>query len=113
MMNGYPYGYNYSFPPGDMRGYGGMQVFPYSGGNQSIKPFIEIFNVSPNLIKTGQTVLLHWNVVGANTVTITGIGNVPSNGSSTLTPGATTTYILTAVNTYTSDSRSVTVNVVP
>lgn len=113
MMSGYPYNY-YSYNPfGGI--YRGIYGYPYGapGGNQVLTPFIEIFNVNPNQVKSGQPVLLHWNVVGATSITITGIGNVPSNGSQILVPATTSSYTMTASNAYSSDSRSVTVNVVP
>jgi len=52
-------------------------------------------------------------VVGATSVDISGIGSQPANGSQIVVPTATTIYTLTAINSYGSDSRSVTVTVTP
>ncbi len=110
--------YPYQYPYGNLYGYP-YNYYPlgypdgYPGGNVSVTPFIEIFNVSPSTVHFGQPVFLHWNVVGATSVDISGIGNQPSNGSQVLVPTATTTYTLTALNTYGSYSRSVTVTVAP
>jgi hypothetical protein len=111
----YPYGpynnglfYNYTNP------YYNQYGFPYNGGgNMSLTPFIEIFNATPSPVHSGQPVLLHWSVFGASTVTITGIGNVSPNGSRVIVPAATTTYVLTASNAYSSSTANVTVQVVP
>ncbi len=105
-MYGYPYNYS---PYGYMHGY----PYGYPGGSGSITPFIEIFSISPSTVPAGSPVYLHWNVVGATSVDISGIGNQPSNGSEVLVPTTTTTYTLTAQNAYGSDSRSVTVTVTP
>lgn len=105
-LYGYPYNY---YPYGYMHGY----LYGYPGGSGSVTPFIEIFDVSPSTVTFGQPVYLHWNVVGATSVDISGIGTEPSNGSRILIPTATTTYTLTASNAYGSDSRSVTVIIGP
>jgi hypothetical protein len=99
----YPYGYGngYGYPP-----YGG-------GGYQGLTPFIEILDVTPFQVHAGQPALLHWNVVGASAITITGIGNVPANGSQIVTPASTTIYVMTASNAYSSTTKSVTLQVVP
>ncbi|MHB8085661.1 MAG: hypothetical protein ACYDHZ_07535 [Dehalococcoidia bacterium] len=106
MMYGYPYNY---YPYGYMHGF----PYGYPGGNGSITPFIEIFSISPSTVQFGHPVYVHWNVVGAASVDISGIGSQPSNGSQILIPTTTTTYTLTAANSYGSDSRSVTVIVTP
>ncbi|MGA2368207.1 MAG: hypothetical protein ABSF74_06530, partial [Dehalococcoidia bacterium] len=109
----YPYGDLYSYPYNYFPNNGYMHGYPYGygypGGMMSVNPFIEIFSISPSTVHFGQPVFLHWNVVGATSVDISGIGSQPSNGSQVLVPIATTTYTLTALNSYGSDSRSVTV----
>jgi len=124
----YPYGYNSLYnnimgPPYDYSGYSpygygyspyGYGYPPYGGGGyQGLTPFIEILDVTPFQVHTGQPALLHWNVVGASTITVTGIGNVPANGSQIVVPASTTTYTLTASNAYTASTKSVTLQVVP
>jgi hypothetical protein len=117
----YPYGYNNYWynnimgPPYDYYPY----MYPYGsgyppyGGYQGLTPFIEIFSINPPQVHAGQPSLLHWNVVGASTVTITGIGNVPPNGSQIVNPAATTTYVMTASNAYSATTKSVTLQIVP
>jgi len=95
---GYPYGYPYPYP----YEYG----YPYIHG-----PFIDIFHVTPSTISAGHTATLIWHVTGANTVIISGIGAVPSSGSTTVSPATTTTYVLTATNTYGTSTGSVTLQV--
>jgi len=118
----YPYGYNNYWynnimgPPNDYYGYSpyGYGYPPYGGGGyQGLTPFIEILDVVPFQVHAGQPSLLHWNVVGASTITVTGIGNVPANGSQVVAPATTTTYTLTASNAYTASTKSVTLQVVP
>jgi hypothetical protein len=108
MMYGDPYYYynNYLYN-------GRPMPYLYPGGNQSLTPFIEIFSVTPNTVQQGKPVLLFWNVVNATSVTITGIGNVPANGSRIIIPVGTTTYVLTANNPYADTTSSVTVTIVP
>ncbi|RPI79436.1 MAG: hypothetical protein EHM45_02905 [Desulfobacteraceae bacterium] len=66
------------------------------------------FAASPNIIQSGQSTNLIWAVKDAETCTITpGIGNVSSSGSRTISPSATTNYVLTATGY---DGKSVSAN---
>lgn len=57
------------------------------------------FGVTPAMITAGQSATIHWNVIGADVVRIDpGIGNVSPSGSQLVSPGSTTTYILTATS---------------
>lgn len=94
-----PYGYPYGFPSSYPYWYG----YPYIYG-----PIIDIFNVSPSILTAGVTPILSWHVTGANTVIITGIGMVPTSGSSPVSPITTTTYTLTAINDFGTTTGSVT-----
>lgn len=97
-----PFGYPYGFP----------NMYPYNYGYPYIHgPIIDIFNISPGTIANGNTAILSWHVVGANTVVITGIGTVPSSGSAPVSPGTSTTYVLTAINNFGTTTASVTVQV--
>jgi len=115
----YPYGYYnspiYGYPNNYYYFPYGPYPYPYGspGGNQSVTPFIEIFNVSPNQVKFGQGALLQWNVLGATSVDITGVGSVPANGVVLVVPTVDTTYTLNATNAYASTSQSVSVQIVP
>jgi hypothetical protein len=110
MMYGDPY-YYYNNNPWGSGGIPGPYWYP--GGNQSLTPFVEIFSVTPTSVQSGKPVLLYWNVVNATSITITGIGNVPANGSRIIVPVATTTYVLTASNPYADSTSTVTVTIVP
>lgn len=104
--NYYPYELPFGYP------YGLSPMYPYSYGYPYIHgPFIDIFSISPSTVSAGGTAILIWHVTGANTVIITGLGVVPSSGSSPVTPPSTTTYTLTAINDFGTTTGSVTVNV--
>jgi hypothetical protein len=62
-------------------------------------PVINAFAASPANITTGGSATLSWQVTGANTVNISpGIGNVAMSGSTAVSPGVGTAYMLTATN---------------
>jgi hypothetical protein len=62
-------------------------------------PVSNNFNVSPTIIDQGGYATIYWNVTGATSVRIDpGIGDVAASGSQTVSPDATTTYILTATD---------------
>ena len=61
-------------------------------------PVIEDFSLSSTTIEEGDSVTLSWNVTGADSVTINnGIGPVSYSGSLSVSPSASTSYVLTAV----------------
>jgi hypothetical protein len=77
-------------------------------------PAINSFTASPGSIDSGQRTTLSWDVSGAATVTIQPeIGTVGPSGSLQLSPPATITYTLTAVNEAGSANGSVTLTVTP
>jgi hypothetical protein len=79
-----------------------VTVSPQAAGN----PQIVRFEASPLTLQPGQSTTLSWATNGASTVSISpGVGSVPINGSTTVTPTQTTTYTLTATS---SDGKSVT-----
>ena len=57
---------------------------------------IQRFAVTPAEIASGDASALSWEVEGADTVLIEGIGNVPPKGSRQVSPAWSTTYVLTA-----------------
>lgn len=80
--------------------------------NISNAPVITAFTISPSSIKSGESITLTWDVVGATSININqGIGGVASKGSIKATPTATITYTLTADNSYSSMTRAATVTV--
>lgn len=62
-------------------------------------PAVVQFSASPPLINSGQTVTLSWEVLRADSVSITpGVGTVANqSGSAVASPAVTTTYTLTAI----------------
>ena len=80
-------------------------------GNGGV-PSVLSFTASPTVIATGGQSSLCWNVSNATSVSIApGIGNEPSVGCTTVTPAATTTYVLTATNVVGPSQAIVTVSV--
>jgi uncharacterized cupredoxin-like copper-binding protein len=72
------------------------------------------FDATPSNIALGQTSQLNWVVQGATTISINnGIGNVAATGSTTVSPTATTTYVLTAVGPSGTVTANATVTVGP
>lgn len=79
-------------------------------------PVINTFSSSQASIMLGENITLTWTVNGARAVSISpGIGNVPASGWTMVIPTATTTYELSAVNTFGTETKetSVTVNTQP
>ena len=76
-------------------------------------PQIVMFAATPSTINSGQSTQLCWQVNGATSITISsGVGNnLPTNSCQTISPTATTTYVLTATNAAGQNQASVTVNV--
>lgn len=56
------------------------------------------FQASPDRIRVGDQSTIDWQVLNADSVTITEIGTVPANGSRAVSPTRTTQYRLTARN---------------
>ena len=69
-----------------------------SNGTPSL-PVISSFDANPGNITSGGSSTLSWEVSGATTASIdAGIGSVALSGTRVVSPGATTTYTLTATN---------------
>lgn len=73
-------------------------------------PMITSFTASPTTITVGSAAKLSWSVSGATTLTING-ENVLTVTSLTVSPTATTTYVMEATNSAGTVSQSVTVTV--
>ncbi|MHB8084777.1 MAG: hypothetical protein ACYDHZ_03035, partial [Dehalococcoidia bacterium] len=88
---------------------------PFTVQNLSVQkgwPVINIFSASQDTIAAGQTVTLTWDVSNATRVTIQPeIGTVPSSGTRTITPSATSEYILTAINDSGAPAKHLIINV--
>ncbi|MFC1905516.1 hypothetical protein ACFLXL_01765 [Chloroflexota bacterium] len=77
-------------------------------------PVINSFTAIPATITVGGSSALNWNVSGATSVSIDqGIGSVAAIGNTSASPGATTSYTLTASNTAGWIDKTITVNVSP
>ena len=68
---------------------------------------------TPTNIASGEVSTLSWQTENATTVTLSGIGAVQANASTTVSPTATTTYTLTASNQFGQVSTTATVQVSP
>jgi hypothetical protein len=75
------------------------------------KPRILSFTGNPLQIAAGQTSTLGWQVVDADTVTITNVGNVALTATTPVSPPQTTTYVLTATGGGTAVTAQVTITV--
>lgn len=76
-------------------------------------PAVRFFSVEPSSITAGQSATIRWAVEPGATVTITGMGTLPAEGSRSVSPTSTTTYRLSAVGPGGTTERSVTLNVSP
>lgn len=77
-----------------------------------IVPTVDYFTATPATIRAGQSALLSWRVSNATAVAIDqGVGSVSGSGSVSVSPGVTTTYILTAVHDTAMTTAMVTVAV--
>lgn len=79
-------------------------------------PTIVSFFANPLTIFAGGTTTLSWNVQNASSTSLSsplGTGSVSASGTSVVSPGTTTTYILTAVNPGGTATTSAKVTVLP
>ena len=74
---------------------------------------ILFFQASPMTIVNGQSSTLSWQTEGADSVEISGIGAVAQSGSQSVSPTQTTTYVLTARNSFGQATAQVSVQVNP
>jgi pimeloyl-ACP methyl ester carboxylesterase len=73
-------------------------------------PVVNNFTATPSTITTGQSSVLSWSTTNATTVVISGVAGAQSGqGSTTVNPGATTTYTLTATGSGGSASATTTI----
>jgi len=71
------------------------------------------FNAQPNEIAAGVPAVLSWNASNATSVSISGLGNFPGKGWTTVTPGTSTVYTATAQGPGGTAQASTTVTVEP
>jgi hypothetical protein len=88
-----------------------VSVTPDSEGTP---PSIQSFTATPSSIHAGETSTLSWNILRATSIIINqGIGTPSSRFRQDVSPDASTTYVLTAINKAGTDSATVTVTVEP
>jgi len=73
---------------------------------------ILFFTADPKQIVAGQPATLSWRTANADTVNISGIGNVAASGTLSVSPTTTTTYVLTARNSVNEETSTATVAVI-
>ncbi|MDA1326073.1 MAG: PKD domain-containing protein, partial [Proteobacteria bacterium] len=61
-----------------------------------VAPTVDSFTATPDTITSGGSTTLAWTTTGADSVSIDGGASLPADGSVTMNPTATTTYILSA-----------------
>lgn len=74
----------------------GIQII----ANVGALPVITSFAATPGTITNGTAATLDWQVSGADSIVITGIGTVPASGTTNVMPAFSTTYTLTASNAF-------------
>jgi hypothetical protein len=75
-------------------------------------PVVESFTASPPVIRSGGSSILSWHTVGGSSASIDrGVGIVSGEGSTQVSPAATTTYMLTVSSPDGAQFQTVTVNV--
>ncbi|KGJ89257.1 hypothetical protein ND16A_2150 [Thalassotalea sp. ND16A] len=74
---------------------------------------IDSFSGSPTTITAGESAILSWTTTGADSVVINAGPNLPLDGSISVSPTATTLYILTAIGPAGASQALVTVTVNP
>jgi hypothetical protein len=77
----------------------------------SNSPKIAYFKVTPETIHRGAKTSLYWKTQNADRIKISGIGNVPAEGSREIRPNQQQTYKLVAKNDKGTTTRNITVRV--
>jgi hypothetical protein len=76
-----------------------------------LPPVISSFSANPSTTTPGSPVTLSWNISGATSVTLSGVGDVTGSSSTTVNPSATTVYTLTASSAGGTTTASAIVNI--
>jgi hypothetical protein len=107
-------GQNYAFrlTVKDSLGAQGVARVTVGAGNPA-PPQIISFTANPTAINASQSSTLSWQVINADTVSITSLGTVALSGSSPVSPTTTTTYTLTATRGTQTATATTTVTVNP
>lgn len=88
-------------------------ITPTTTANEiTTAPIIATFTLVPSAITLGDNTTLTWDVMGARSVSIIpGIGTVPSTGYAFLIPAGPTTYTLTAINSFGTETATASVTI--
>ena len=82
-----------------------------TGGTPALPPEVS-FSADPQTIMLGESSMLSWNVINADTISIDpDIGSVDQNGSYEVSPTDNTTYTLTAIGSGGTTTENVTLSV--
>ncbi|MFC7337129.1 sulfatase-like hydrolase/transferase [Haloferula chungangensis] len=76
-------------------------------------PTINRFSADHTYVQAGDPVLLSWNVANAETISISGLGNVEPSGSTIVNPATRISYTLVATNSSGSDEAEIEIKVGP
>ncbi|MGC9198074.1 MAG: OmpA family protein [Acidobacteriaceae bacterium] len=71
---------------------------PAAMAPQTVAPPTASITADPMSIDLGQSVVLNWRTTNATSVSIDGIGQVPVNGTQTVSPSSSTNFHLVATN---------------
>ncbi len=71
---------------------------PAAMAPQTVAPPTASITADPMTIDLGQSVVLNWRTTNATSVSIDGIGQVPVNGTQTVSPSSSTNFHLVATN---------------
>ena len=75
-------------------------------------PVVKYFTANPYVIRKGESAILSWQTVGGSSVSIDkGLGTVAGEGTTQVSPSATTTYMLTVTSPDGGQFQTATVNV--
>lgn len=77
----------------------------------STSPIIAYFSADSYNLVLGNSAILSWDVSDADSVRITGVGDVPHKGTVTVSPKLTTSYSISANNKYSLVQQSLTITV--
>jgi len=100
--------YGFRLTVRDPQGSQGVDSVTVTTGTREAVQIVR-FQASPDRIRMGEQSTIDWQVLNADTVTITNIGSVPGNGTRSVSPTRTTQYVLTATNSAGSATASTTI----
>jgi hypothetical protein len=73
---------------------------------------VTFFTANPYVIRKGERATLSWQTIGGSSASIDkGVGTVPGEGTTLVSPEVTTTYMLTVTSPNGAQFQTVTVNV--